>query len=135
MQWPGGRSPLVPVSGSLGPASRSTCWGTRNCRVLPSHPLGPVRLTGYQERLHAWAKKYGQRGWPAGSPEYLLHGYFRLLQDTADLPRLMACATDQRRHDRMLEITGGDTAALNEITALQHLLLRVQGSDFRPWVA
>jgi hypothetical protein len=90
--------------------------------------LGQARLTVYQERLHAWAQEYGQRGWPAGSPEYLLHGYFRLLQDTADIPRLMACATDQRRHDRMLEITGGDTAALTEITAAQNLLLRVPDS-------
>ena len=44
-------------------------------------------------------------------------------------PRLLACATDQARHDRMLDITGGDTAALTEITDAQDLLLRQEEPD------
>ena len=91
--------------------------------------LGPARLKEYRERLHAWAEDYRRRGWPAGTPEYLLRGYFRLLHDAHDIPRLLACATDQLRHDRMLDITGGDTAALTEITDAQELLLRQEEPD------
>ena len=52
-----------------------------------------------------------------------------MLQDAADVPRLIACATDWARHDRMLDITGGDTAALTEITDVQDLLLRLEEPD------
>ena len=52
-----------------------------------------------------------------------------MLHDATDIPRLIACATDQARHDRMLDITGGDTAALTEITDAQDLLLRLDEPD------
>ena len=52
-----------------------------------------------------------------------------MLQDAADVPRLIACAADRARHDRMLDITGGDTAALTEITDVQDLLLRLEEPD------
>ena len=87
--------------------------------------LGPARLERYRERLHDWAQDYQGRGWPTGTPEYLLRGYFRLLLEATDLPRLVGCATDRVRHDRMLDITGGDAAALAEITDAQDLLLRL----------
>ena len=32
------------------------------------------RLVGYQDRLHAWAEEYRDRGWPVRTPEYLLSG-------------------------------------------------------------
>lgn len=79
--------------------------------------LGAVRLAGYRERLHAWAEKYQRRGWPSGTPEYLLRGYFSLLQETGDRTRMLSLATDLNRHDRMLDMVGGDYAALAEITA------------------
>ena len=72
------------------------------------------RLGGYHDRLHGWAGTYRARGWPPGTPEYLLSGYFRLLVTLGDLPRIIACAGDMTRHDRMLDLTGGDTAALAE---------------------
>ena len=43
----------------------------------------------------------------------------RLLHDLGDLDRLVECATDQPRHDRMLDLSGGDTAAFAEITEAQ----------------
>ena len=76
----------------------------------------------YHERLHAWAAGYRARGWPAETPEYLLGGYFRLLDDLGDLPRMTECALDTARHDRMLDLTGGDAAALAEArTALDRI--------------
>lgn len=52
-----------------------------------------------------------------------------MLHDTGDLPRLIAHAADWARHDRMLDITGGDAAALTEITDVQALLLRQEEPD------
>jgi len=99
--------------------------GHEELQAAAAAALGPDRLERYRERLHRWAQQYRARGWASGTPEYLLRGYFRLLLDTADLPRLVGCATDQARHDRMLDITGGDAAALAEITDTQGLLLRL----------
>lgn len=84
--------------------------------------LGSGRLAGYRDRLHAWADACRAQGWPSGTPEYLLSGYYRLLDDTGDVPRMTRCARDAARHDRMLDITGGDAAALAEIrTALDRI--------------
>src|ERR1035441_8614961 len=46
-----------------------------------------VCLSGYRDRLHAWAGLYRTRRWPAETPEYLLTGYFRLLDDLGDIPQ------------------------------------------------
>ncbi|MGH3730933.1 MAG: hypothetical protein ACRDTU_19595, partial [Micromonosporaceae bacterium] len=40
--------------------------------------LGGTPLDGLRQRLYSWADSYRERGWPAGTPEYLLRGYFRL---------------------------------------------------------
>ena len=77
--------------------------------------LGEGRLVGYRNRLHAWADAWRSRGWPPGTPEYLLGGYYRLLEDVGDLPRMIEFAGDMARHDRMLDVTGGDAAAVAEI--------------------
>jgi hypothetical protein len=82
--------------------------------------LGPHTLAGFVERLHTWAGIYINSGWPLDTPAYLLRGYPRMLADTKDLDRLVGLATDPARHDRMLDLTGGDAAALAEInTALE----------------
>ena len=100
--------------------------GHEELQTAAAASLGEVRLRDHRERLHAWADDYRRQGWPAGTPQYLLRGYFRLLHDCADIPRLIACAADQVRHDRMLDITGGDTAALAEITDVEEMLLRLE---------
>lgn len=91
--------------------------------------IGPARRDRYRQRLQAWADGYRDLGWPDSTPEYLLRGYFRLLQVTGDLSRMLACATDSERHNRMLDITGGDTVALSEITAAQEAVIREQSPD------
>ena len=103
--------------------------GHEELQAAATASLGLARLKEYRKRLHDWAEDYRCRGWPAGTPEYLLRGYFRLLQDAADIPGLLACAADRLRHDRLLDITGGDAAALTEITDVQDLLLRSKEPD------
>ena len=103
--------------------------GHEELQAAATASLGQERLKDYRGRLHAWAEDYRRRGWPAKTPEYLLRGYFRMLHDGTDIPRLVACAADQVRHDRMLDITGGDAAALTEITDVQDLLLRQDEPD------
>ena len=84
--------------------------------------FGDQRLAGYQDRLHAWAKEYQDRSWPVGSPEYLLRSYFQMLTATGDVARLVACAADAARHEWMLDMTGGDSAALNEAVSALNLI-------------
>ena len=90
------------------------------------------QLTGHPDwlrRLHAWADRYRNQHWPSGTPEYLLRGYFRMSYDAQDISRVVSLATDQERHDRMLDTIGGDTAALTEITDAQDFLLTVGPLD------
>ena len=91
--------------------------------------FGGQRLAGYQDRLHAWAQEYRDRGWPGGTPEYLLSGYFQMLTAAGDTARLAACATDAARHERMLDITGGDAAALSEVTITLDLIAAQDDPD------
>ena len=79
--------------------------------------LGPKQLAAYRDQIHAWADTYQAQNWPPDTPVYLLRGYFRILQATHDTTRIIACATDPARHDRLLARSGGDTAALAEIGA------------------
>lgn len=84
--------------------------------------LGSTRIDGYRDRLHAWAASFRDAGWPAGTPEYLLLGYFQLLAQLGDLFRMVECATDTGRQNRMLDVTGGDSAALTEIALLEEMI-------------
>jgi tetratricopeptide (TPR) repeat protein len=91
--------------------------------------IGHQRLAGYRDRLHAWAVQYRDRGWPAGTPEYVLSGYFQMLTTIGDAARLVACATDAARHERMLDITGGDAAALHEVAITLDLIAAQDDPD------
>ena len=113
---------FAPRAGRWLPDTDGYVLGHEELQADAVRMLGPARLAGYRDRLHAWADGYRDRHWPDGTPEYLLRGWFRLLHVTADVPRLLACATDPDRHHRLLDISGGDTAALAEITAVQSLL-------------
>jgi len=125
------------------------CLGTVSGRVL--HRLGtdsrtaPDRDGGYQlahtdllglarnllgknldqhrRRLVVWAEEYRRLGWPSQTPEYLLRGYFRMLDDVGDLPQMIECATDLARRDRMRDVSGGDAAALTEIITTQDVIV------------
>ncbi|MEV4469101.1 hypothetical protein, partial [Nonomuraea sp. NPDC049504] len=91
--------------------------------------LGDEGIAGYREAIHAWADSYRSQGWPPGAPEYLLRDYHRILKDTNDLARMVAYATDRTRLDRMLEVSGGDTAALAEISACQSAICAYEMPD------
>ncbi len=92
-------------------------------QATATRSLGEARLADYRERLHTWAGYYLDRGWPDDTPEYLLRGYFRLLHETGDLARMTELAIDRARHQRLLDLTGGDGAALAEIVTVQDVLL------------
>ncbi|WP_159058832.1 tetratricopeptide repeat protein [Streptomyces caeruleatus] len=84
--------------------------------------LSAAELSRYRQKLYAWADEWAARGWPDGTPHYLLRGYFRMLWADGDLDRMLRCALDEARHDRMLLLTGGDVAAVNEVRATEELL-------------
>jgi hypothetical protein len=90
--------------------------GHEELQVTALDMLGTARLDGYRDRLHTWAQRHRSARWPQGTPEYLLRGYFSMLGATGDLDRMVAYATDPARQDRMLDVSGGDAAALAEIT-------------------
>ena len=84
--------------------------------------FGRGQLPGFADRLHAWADSYREQGWPAQTPEYLLRGYHRLAVAAGDAETMTALATDRARLDRMLDISGGDAAALAEISAARDFI-------------
>ncbi|MFF0433162.1 hypothetical protein ACFYU9_13170 [Streptomyces sp. NPDC004327] len=92
--------------------------------------LGERELARWREALHAWAEEWRARGWPEGTPDYLLRGYVAMLRAAEDVDRLTGCALDAVRHDRMLAATGGDAAALDEVAAAgEELLARSSRPD------
>jgi tetratricopeptide (TPR) repeat protein len=91
--------------------------------------LGEARLSGYRQRLHDWAQRYQRDRWPAGTPDYLLHGYFQMLHATGDVARMVACVTDLARRVRMLDLSGGDAAAFAEIITTQDVIVAQEHPD------
>ncbi|MFJ2767360.1 hypothetical protein [Streptomyces sp. NPDC087300] len=89
---------------------------------------GPA-LDGYRLRLHAWADDWRARGWPPETPAYLLRGYFRMLQRDGDRARVVRCALDEARHDRMLAVTGADASAMAELDAAERRLIASDDPD------
>ncbi|MEV3989047.1 hypothetical protein AB0J57_09055 [Streptomyces sp. NPDC049837] len=85
--------------------------------------LSPIELASFRQRLHAWADHYDELQWPHDSPEYLLRGYGRLLQDNAETERLVRLATNRNRHMRLRHAAGTDREALSEISFAFELIL------------
>jgi hypothetical protein len=93
--------------------------------------LGSERLAAYRVKLHVWADSYRFRAWPGDTPEYLLRGYFTLLQRNEDLARMVTLAVDRARLDRMLQVTGGDAAGLEEIALVQDIIVAKNEPDLK----
>lgn len=91
--------------------------------------LTEAELAECRSRLHAWADRYREREWPAGTPEYLLRGYGQLLRGQNDVSRLVALAGDPRRHERLWQRSGADLEALREITAAFEALVAHGGTE------
>ncbi|MFF0472276.1 hypothetical protein [Streptomyces sp. NPDC004284] len=81
--------------------------------------LGARELERCRGRLHEWAGRWRERGWPELTPTYLLLEYFPMLRETGNLDRMVVCALDEARHDRLLATTGADEAALREVRAAE----------------
>lgn len=114
---------------SPGAAPESYVLGHEELQVRAREMLGDTRLAAYRDRLHTWADQYAARGWPRGTPEYLLRGYYNLLTAEQDTARMVGCATSRERQERLLDVSGGDSAALAEITAAQAALLAHPSPD------
>jgi len=103
--------------------------GHEDLQTAAVEMLGEKRLALYRDRLHAWADTYRGHGWPANTPEYLLRGYQRMLHATRDRARLVACGLDTACHERMLDLSGGDTDALREISDAYAAILAQDDPD------
>src|SRR5262249_25235683 len=97
--------------------------GHEELQLKAQEMLGPARLAGYRDRLHAWADQYEAQNWPVHTPEYLLSGYANMLAANRYLDRMVEYAIDPDRQDRLLDISGGDVAALAEISAAENFVL------------
>ncbi|WP_344521932.1 trypsin-like peptidase domain-containing protein, partial [Streptomyces rectiviolaceus] len=97
-------------------------------REQAGEALGPG-IAQYRARIHAWADGYRDRGWPEGTPGYLLHTYGRLLAGVGDPDRYLATITDPRRQARLLAVTGSDAVAQAEIAAARRQLARSPRGD------
>ncbi|MFD4641112.1 trypsin-like peptidase domain-containing protein [Lentzea sp. NPDC058436] len=86
-------------------------------------------IAEHRAKVHAWADSYRDRDWPEDTPLYLFRGYPSLLAARGDVDRLVACALDRLRHDRMLAVTGGDGLAMSEIASVAGLLARAPEPD------
>lgn len=103
------------------PAQHSHALGHEELRRESLAALGGV--TRFEEQLHAWADVYQARGWPPGSPDYLLYDYPRMLHSTGDTERLTAIALDPRRQQALLARASLD-AALSEIETSAQMIRR-----------
>ncbi|WP_406284667.1 hypothetical protein [Streptomyces sp. NBC_00209] len=72
--------------------------------------LGKPFLARSMNDLHRWAQAYQDQGWPESTPNYLLTGYIRLLQDSADAERLDALVLDPCYQLRLADRSGADVA-------------------------
>ncbi|MFE3195487.1 hypothetical protein ACFXHA_41250 [Nocardia sp. NPDC059240] len=91
--------------------------------------LGRVLLGEYRNRIHAWALHYREQGWPNWTPTYLLTRYFSMLRRLGDIARMTDLALDTARHDRLLDLTGGDGIARTEIATVSELWLAEPDPD------
>lgn len=103
--------------------------GHEELQVTALEMLGSSRLETYRERLHRWAQKYQAKHWPPDTPEYLLRGYFSMLHATDNVARMVVCATDLARRDRMRDLSGGDAAAFAEIVTTQDVIVAQTDPD------
>ncbi|MEU0105803.1 trypsin-like peptidase domain-containing protein [Streptomyces sp. NPDC006251] len=113
---------------SLYTSTRGYLFAHETLLTTAQDELGPDLIT-YLDRLHAWARSYERRGWPAGTPLYLLQPYGRLLAFLRDADRATALAVDVRRRDRLREATGSDGACLGEIAAARETVRRAAPDD------
>ena len=117
--------------------TRAGAWQDQETYVLGHEELqneavrliGDRALEGYRQRLHDWADVYAGRGWPDGTTDYLLQGYFHLVRAAGPLARMVRLATDQARQALMLARSGAESAAAAELTMTQEAILAQEPPD------
>ena len=117
--------------------TRAGTWQNQETYVLGHEELqkdavslfGDEALETYRQRLHEWADAYAKRGWPDNTPDFLLQGYFRLVQATGPLARMVGLVTDPARQARMLARSGAESAAAAELTITQDAILATEPPD------
>ncbi|MFK0154299.1 hypothetical protein ACIQVK_19765 [Streptomyces sp. NPDC090493] len=108
-----------------GPGSHTL--GHEELRQEALAALGDV--TGFEQQLHTWADGYRARGWPEGTPDYLLYDYPHMLHSIGDGGRLTALvARDPHRQQALLARASLD-AALSEIDLTAQMVRRVCPQD------
>ncbi|WP_394617175.1 hypothetical protein JNUCC0626_47495 [Lentzea sp. JNUCC 0626] len=105
--------------------------GHEELQVAARGMFGTQRLADYRRRVDLWADDYRERQWPEGTPEYQLQGYFNMLSAAGDVERMVQCAVDAKRQDRMLDVFGGDALAMEELSAAQNALAARAPIDLR----
>ncbi|MFD0342189.1 hypothetical protein ACFVH0_26540 [Streptomyces sp. NPDC127117] len=128
---------LLAAASSTGPGRTASRWTGETVHVIAgaeqrrrvTEAAGERAAADCVAALHAWAESYRAGGWPDDTPEYLLDGYFRLLESTGDVPRMTACGTDRARHARLRALTGGDVVAVHEVAACQAALAEQDAPD------
>ena len=103
--------------------------GHENLQREAEESLSAEELDRYRSELDAWAHQYRDAGWPPKTPQFLLRGYFRLVQETGNAVALADLAADSARHARLLAVSGNDLAALAELDRARTALLEDGGSE------
>ncbi|MFD8024587.1 hypothetical protein ACFV6G_29745 [Streptomyces lavendulae] len=118
---PGHADGLAPAAGDdHGGAAATYVLAHEELRLAAVDALGPAELAGYEGRLHAWADRYRDQGWPAATPDYLLTGYSRMLRHREDgAGRLAALVLHPARQLRLVGRHGVEIALadLDPVTA------------------
>jgi len=117
--------------------TRAGTWQNQETYVLGHEELqkdavslfGDEALEAYRQRLHEWADAYSERGWPDNTPDFLLQGYFRLVQATGPPARMVGLVTDPARQARMLARSGAESSAAAELTITQDAILATEPPD------
>lgn len=124
------RTQRLPGSAGADGTSRGYLFAHDTLRRIAVEQFGP-RLHHYRRMLDAWCDRYRALEWPDDTPVHLLRDHPRRLAADGETGQLFALVADDRRHDRMLEVTGGDALALDEIALAHSMLL----ADDRPDLA
>lgn len=111
-----------PATWRAGTAPEVFLLAHEGLRAAAEAQLDDGLLDACRRRLFAWADGYRSRGWPEDTPQYLLQGFFRVLHKCHDLAVMVAYATDPARQERLLDVSGNDVAALNQITTARNAL-------------
>lgn len=93
--------------------------------------LGVDDVERYRQRLHSWCDEYREKCWPHETPDYLLRGYFQMLHAHGDIDRVVRCASDRNRHERLLHASGNDAPALAEIKVAGEMIIEAGGERLR----